>query len=113
MERRLELDRWGRGGSLNDHGAGARARIAPGVSRHVVDGIGRHVRCVYQNISRENTVDKYPVREIITLVVVHDCAKVVVGIPDVDRCGVVALDVDRWGSGRSGNPPLDRSAARP
>ena len=74
-------------------------------------GVGCYLRRIDQD--GQNAVDKCPVREIITLVVVHDCAKGVVGIPDVDRCGVAALDADRWGSGRSGNPPLDRSAARP
>jgi hypothetical protein len=36
-------------------------------------------------------------------VIGRDGAKVGVGVADVDGRRVVALDVDRWGSGRSGN----------
>ena len=33
------------------------------------------------------------------LFVVHDCAKVGVGVPNVDSGRIAAVDVDRWGSG--------------
>ena len=33
------------------------------------------------------------------LFVVHDCAKVGVGVPNVDSGRIAAMDVDRWGSG--------------
>ena len=48
-----------------------------------------------------------------SLVVGHDCAKVGVGVANVDRCRIIALDVDRWGSAGSGDGArkLDRDLA--
>jgi hypothetical protein len=100
---RALLNRGRRTGGLNDNRAGARRRVAPGVRGHVVDRICRYLRRVDQNISRENAVDECPIRQIVALVVVHDCAKVGVGVANVDCCRIVALDADRWGSGRPGN----------
>ena len=37
------------------------------------------------------------------LVVGHECAEVGVGVANVDGGRIAALDVDRWGSGGSGN----------
>ena len=37
------------------------------------------------------------------LVVMHDCAKVVVGVANIYGGRIAALDADRWGSSRSGN----------
>jgi hypothetical protein len=58
MEYWLELDRWGRGGSLNDQSAGARRRIAPGISGHVVDSVRRYLRSINQDVSGKDTVDE-------------------------------------------------------
>ena len=79
---------------MNYYGSRARARIAPGVGGDVVDGVGRYLRCVDQDISRENAVEERFIAEIMGLVVGHDGAKVGVGIADMDCRWIVALDVD-------------------
>jgi hypothetical protein len=58
MECWLELDRWGRGGSLNDQSAGARARVAPGVGGYVVDRVRRYLRRIDPDVSGQNAVDE-------------------------------------------------------
>ena len=68
--------------------------ITPGVGGDVVDGVGGYLRCVDQNISREGTVDEGAVRQIVALVVMHDCAEIGVGVADVDGGGIATLDVD-------------------
>src|ERR1019366_6031284 len=47
-----------------------------------------------------------------SLIVGHDGAKVSVGVADVDGGRIAALDVDRWGSSRSGNDRRHRCADR-
>jgi hypothetical protein len=88
---------------LNNDRASARGGVAPGVGGDVVDGVSCHLRRVDQNISRENAVDENPVGQIVALVVGHDCAKVGVGVADMDGRRIAALYVDRWGSKGSRN----------
>ena len=101
MVKPRQLYRRGRG--LNNNRPGARARVAPGVGGDVVDGVGCHLRGVDDDVARKRAVQECFVAEIVALVVVHDCAEVGVGVADMDYRGIVSLDVDRWGSGRSGN----------
>ena len=69
MECWLELDRWGKAGSLNNNCPGACRCIAPSIGCDVVDGVGCHLRCVDQNISRERSVDEGSIGQIVALVV--------------------------------------------
>ena len=39
--------------SADDHGAGAGGGVAPGVGRDVVDGVGRYLRGIDQDIAHE------------------------------------------------------------
>jgi hypothetical protein len=90
---------------LDDHGARACARVAPGVGCDVVYRVRCDLRRIDQDVSGQNTIDESAVGQVVALVVINDCAKVGVDIADVNYRGIVALDADRWGSGRSGNPP--------
>ena len=65
----------------------------PLVRSDVVDVVGRYVRRVDQDVSGKDTVDEGAIREIVTLVVVHDCAKVGVGVANVDIGWIIARRV--------------------
>src|SRR5664280_891125 len=97
------LRRCGSACDLHNRGASACARVAPSIRRDVVDGVGCHLRGVDDDVAHECAVQEGFVAEIMALVVGDDGAKVGVGIANVDRCGISALNVDRWGSGRPGN----------
>src|SRR5664279_587915 len=97
------LNRRRRTGGLHNHGAVTGAGVAPGISCNVVDGVRCHLRCVDDDVAHEGAVQKCFVAEIMPLVVPYDRAEIGVGVTDVDGCRISALDVDRWGSGRSGN----------
>jgi hypothetical protein len=80
-------------GGFDDNCAGACGRIAPGVGGHIIDGVRCYLRCVDQDVSGKDTVDEGAVREIVTLDVVHDCAKVGVGVANVDIGWIIARRV--------------------
>src|ERR1019366_2717092 len=88
------------------------SRCVPSLSNALFcfDGVGCHLRCVDDDIAHERTVEECFVAKIMALVVGHDGAKVGVGVADMDDRGIVALDVDRRGSGRSGNRRRGRCA---
>ena len=88
---------------LDNNCAGAGRGVALSVGSNVVDGVGGDLRRVDEDVADERAIQKCFVAEVMALVVVHDCAELGVGVADVDRCGIAALDVDGWGSGRSRN----------
>src|ERR1019366_3232491 len=63
---------------------GAGGRVAPGVGGAVIDGVGRYLRRVDEDVAHECAVQKCFVAEIMPLVVGHDCAEVGIGIANVD-----------------------------
>ena len=77
--------RWDDQGSrLDDNRTGARAGVAPGVGCDIVDGVGRYLRGVDNDVAHERAVQKCFVAEIMALVVGHDGAKVGVGVANLN-----------------------------
>lgn len=66
------------------------------------------------DVSITTLPDRTPLMKV-ALVVVHYCREVRVGIADIDRSWIAALDLDLWGSGGAGDSKrrrctyLDRS----
>ena len=84
---------------LNDDRTSACTRIAPGVGGNVVDGVGRYLRRVDDDVAYERSVQECFVAEIMALVVRYDDTKIGVGVANVDSGGVGALDIYGWGLG--------------
>ena len=61
------------------------------------------MRGVDQDVAGQNSVDECSVRQIVALVVGRDGTEIGVGVANVAGGRVAALDVDRWGSGTSGD----------
>jgi hypothetical protein len=72
--RRVRLLNRRRAGRFDDDRAGVGGGVAPGVGGDVVDGVGCYLRRVDENVSGQNAVDECAVRQVVALVVMHDCA---------------------------------------
>ena len=73
---------------VDDHGASACARVAPGVGCIVVNRIGRCLRRIDQDVSGQNPVDERSVGQVVALIVMHNRTEIGVRITNIDSGGI-------------------------